>query len=155
MHNTHAHTKEIKPLSAGSCCFREFSGSFAVTRESVAGRRLPQHRALSRQVKRSLKKCHWVRAKHLCNGKDGFLFLLRKTKLPFQRKLLVQSSSWAKCKGERAPTLWGLVSLPLSSPPPSHFISCLSFFLAQPEAGMREGVGWAGKLILRKENKLI
>lgn len=87
-------------------------------------------------------------------GKDGFLFLL-KVKLLFQINLLVQSSSWEKCKGERAPTLWDLVSLPPALPPTAHFIPFFSSFFPQPESKNVGGVEQAGKLILRKKNNLI
>lgn len=52
----HRHTKELKPLAAGSCRFREFSGSFAATRESVeGGQGAPPALGLSGQLERHLK----------------------------------------------------------------------------------------------------
>lgn len=84
-------------------------------------------------------------------GKDGFLFLL-KVKLLFRINLLVQSSSWEKCKGERAPTLWDLVSLPPALPPNSTFHPIL--LLLSSSARKQEcGRGGAGRETDLEEEK--
>lgn len=95
----------------------------------------------------ALEKWSSVRAKH--DGKDGFLYLLRKTQPLLHIKPLVHSSSPDKCKGEGGPTLSpGCPAQPHLSHP------ILSPHLALPEAGMQEGQV-RGKWILRKKNKQI
>lgn len=141
MHSTHVHTKEIKPLSAGSRRFREFSGSFAVTRETeCSSGKAPRHRALSWQLRLPLKNdCGWQQSPSV-KRKDGFRNLLGKNAASVLNKAFGPKPKLGKVQRWKDPALCDPVSL-IPSRTLCTFISMLSPPPTQPGSWKAAGRG--------------